>query len=506
MRMDSKRFERSIWTHDVSLNAFALRFRFALVAAVAFSVAVLTTPHSPATAQVSNQSSGSESIPRANPAAWRPSFTPIATSNSNANLNTNLGPNSNATGVLSSGSPSQAAGTAPSLPVNSNALRGNSSNPAAAGTVQSITQSPANNPNNINANNHSASNPIGANVPQEQGPGITRVTSRLDKLPNSAGQVWREYDISPYTSKVSNNEKPQQAILDWVLRETGTEMWFNEPLGILNANKNHLYVYHTPEIQNVVKQIVDRFVRTRAQLQRIDVNLVTVTNPNWRAQSYTMLQPIDVRSPGIEAWMVSKENAAILQGQLSRRADAKQHSGGTLTNHDGQTFVLEKTRPVQFVRNLRWVPNQIPNYQPLMTNINEGYTLAISCLSALDNNTIEATIKCDVDQVEKLNTVKVNLPGAAGKLEQMNLQVPQLVSWRLHERFRWPNDQVLLLSCGIVANPEPDSSGGGGLRFPGFNPKSKRADALLFIEYRGPATGATIPQTANSGLAPIRPR
>ena len=187
----------------------------------------------------------------------------------------------------------------------------------------------------------------------------------------------------------------------------------------------------------------------------------------------------------------------LLQGQLSRRIDFKQHSAGTLTNHDGQTFQLEKTRPVQFVRNLRWVPNQVPNYQPLMTNISEGYTLAISSLSSLDNNTIEAMIKCEVDQVEKLTNVRVNLPGVGGNLQQMNLQIPQLVSWRLHERFRWPNDQVLLLSCGVVATPEPQTS--GGFRLPGLNSKSKRADALLFIEYRGPATEASVPRTAEFG-------
>jgi hypothetical protein len=231
---------------------------------------------------------------------------------------------------------------------------------------------------------------------------------------------------------------------------------------------------------------------------------MTVGNPNWRAQAYTMLQPIEVRSPGAEAWMISKENAALLQSNLSRRIDAKLNNSGTLTNHDGQTFVLKKTQPVQFVRSLKWMPNQIPNYQPLMTNIEEGYSLAISCLSSLDNHTIEATIKCDVDQVEKLNTVKVNLPGAGGQAQQMNLQIPQLVSWRLHERFRWPNDQVLMLSCGVVAGPEPDTS--SGVSFLGLNAKPKRADALLFIEYRGPATGATVPRTANSAIVPIRPR
>ncbi len=334
-------------------------------------------------------------------------------------------------------------------------------------------------------------------------PGVTRVTKSMDKLPNSAGQIWREYDISPYTSQITNSQNPQKAITEWILRETGTEMWFNEPLGILNASKNELLVYHTPEIHAVVKRIVDRFVRTRGQVQNIDVNLVTVENPNWRSLSYTMLQPINVRSAGVEAWMISKENAAILMSQLSQRGDFKQHSGGRLTNHDGQSFVLEKTQPTQFVRSLRWVPNQVPNYQPLMTSLNEGYRLSITSLSSMNDSAIEAVIKCDVDQIEKLNTVRVNVPAIGGGSQTVNLKVPQLVSWRLHERFRWPNDQVLLLSCGVVASPDPDSE--GGFRIPGRSPKSKRADALVFIEYRGPASGPTIGQnrTAQNRLAPL---
>ena len=337
------------------------------------------------------------------------------------------------------------------------------------------------------------------------GPGHTRVTKKLDKLPNSAGQVWREYDISPYTSKITTSEDPQKAITEWILRETGTEMWFAEPLGILHANKEYLYVYHTPEIHRVVKEIVDRFVHTRGQVQNFDVNLVTVENPNWRSQSYTMLQPIEVKSPGVEAWVVSKENAAILLSQLSRRGDFKQHSGGRLTNHDGQAFVMGKTKPVQFVRSLKWIANQTPNYQPQLTSVDEGYQLSISSLSCLNTNSIEAVIKCECDQVERLSSVKVNVPGGNIGSETINLQIPQLVSWRVHERFRWASDQVLLLSAGVVATPAPDS--GGGLRLPSRIQKTKRADALLFIEYRGPATGPAIgsrpPQTAQNRLDPL---
>ena len=62
--------------------------------------------------------------------------------------------------------------------------------------------------------------------------------------------MWREYDISPYTLRVQDVAKPEQAIIDWILRETGTEVWFAEPLGILSASSTTLRVYHTPEMQS----------------------------------------------------------------------------------------------------------------------------------------------------------------------------------------------------------------------------------------------------------------
>ena len=334
----------------------------------------------------------------------------------------------------------------------------------------------------------------------------TKITRTQNQLPNEAGQVWREYDISPYTDNVKSVENPQQAILDWVLRETGTEMWFNEPLGILHATKDRLIVYHTPEIQQEVKGIADRFVRTRGQEQNFNIDLLTVENPNWRSNAYPLLQTIDVQTPGVEAWMLSKENAAILIGQLRERADFRRHSGGEVKSHDGQSFVLEKTKPVAFVRSLRWLPGQSPSFEPLIATINEGYTLSISSLSLLDNRAIEVAVKCDVDQVETLTPVNIPVAGVGGTVQTADINVPELISWRLHERFRWPSDQVLLLSCGVVADPSPETSGGTGI----FGLRSRRkqinrSDALLMIEYRGPATGANLPRTAGrSALAPLK--
>ena len=406
---------------------------------------------------------------RTAPSAWRPSFNPIDQS----------AVQRQATQAPQSQQRAQGAG--------SNAAR----NPAPSGYDRFANNNPL---------------PRSVSESPEVRPGVTRVTKTFEKLPNAAGQVWREYDITPYTAELSDVDRPEQAVVDWIVKETGTRLWFSEPMGVLSADRKRVIVYHTPEIQKVVKTILDRFNRTRAQAQVFEVNLVTIDKPNWRATAYAVLQPIEVRSPGIEAWLISKENAAILQSQLARRVDYKRHSGGRVASPDGQTFVLEKSSPVSFTQALQWTPNQIPNYQPKTETINEGYRLAMSCLTSLDNRTIEAIIDADVDQVEKLTPVKIDVPAPGGVLTQLDLNVPQLISWRVNERIRWPADQVLLLSCGIVASPEAKQDlPRGALNMFSRLQASKRTNALLFIEFRGPQSGSTVPRSAQSDgeLVPI---
>ena len=44
------------------------------------------------------------------------------------------------------------------------------------------------------------------------------VTAGNGSLPNDQGQVWRDYDISSYTARVTTTKRPEQAIVDWILR------------------------------------------------------------------------------------------------------------------------------------------------------------------------------------------------------------------------------------------------------------------------------------------------
>ena len=113
----------------------------------------------------------------------------------------------------------------------------------------------------------------------------------------------------------------------------------------------------------------------------------------------------------------------------------------------------------------------------------------------MDGQSIEAIIRCEVDQIEKLKNVKIELPTISGQPQTVDLGIPQIVSWRLHERFRWPSDQVMLLSCGVVATPGGSANRGGF--FESLLSGSRgRADALMFVEYKGLARGAPISNAA----------
>ncbi len=320
-----------------------------------------------------------------------------------------------------------------------------------------------------------------------------RVSSGDGTLPNHHGQVWREYDIAPYTARVTSTTRPEQAIIDWILRETGYEAWHGETVSVLAADTRTLRVYHTPETQAIVGEVVDRFVNSEAETHAFSIRVISLDSPSWRAKAQRMMRPVNVQTQGVQAWLLAKEDAALLQGELRKRNDYREHSAPHLLVNNGQTAVATAARTHNYVRGVLISPEAWPGFQPLPGQIDEGYALELSPLLSLDGRTIDAVVKCNLDQVEKLQPVMLDVPTAAAPRQRTQVDVPQLSSFRLHERFRWPVEQVLLIGCGMVAPPVPAEQ---GFRIPLVS-TPLRVDLLIFVESRGPngkpATIATIP-------------
>lgn len=328
-------------------------------------------------------------------------------------------------------------------------------------------------------------------------PIVAKLLTPPSNLPSEAGQVWRTYDISPYTRRVTSVKSPEQAVVDWILRDTGTELWFKQPLGLMSVTPTALHVYHTLEVHRLVAQMVDRLVESQGQKTTLGIRLVTVGRVDWRAAAFPYMQPFEVQTPGVEGWLISKENAAILANQLAMRSDFRPMEVGDLILPAGQSHSFKRLAPQSYIRTLQYralnpaLPAAGGQYEPLTSRFEEGYTLDVSPLGMLDQRLMEVVIKCQIDQLEKLQTVTIPVPTINGQMQNLATSVPQVVSWRLHERFRWPKDQVLLLSCGVIATPAGQGNGPGFLNLGALVGQQRgRADALLFVEFKGVQSAA----------------
>jgi hypothetical protein len=346
------------------------------------------------------------------------------------------------------------------------------------------------------------------NVPPQNNLGM-KVHQRLE-LPNDAGQYWVEYDLKPYTQALKNVDRPQQAVIDWIIRETGSDLWFQEPIGILTADRTTLRVYHNAGMQKVVAQVYERFVNGINEPQVYSLRLITIGNPNWRSKALPLMRSATARSPGVSAWLMPKENGAIVMAQLRQRQDVREVQSVDLRMVQGQTQVIEQMKPRNYLRE--YSPNTTSAWPPLTPTygeVQEGYRMVFSPLLSLDGNTLDMMLKCNVDQVEKMNPVPLEVPGSGGAYQ---VEVPQMISWDLAERFRWPTDHMLILSCGVIAPPVVNQQNtlltGGASGLFGINRilpdlSFQKQDAILVIEYRGAASTQLTPTAIAGGAGSV---
>jgi hypothetical protein len=320
---------------------------------------------------------------------------------------------------------------------------------------------------------------------------ITRVTAGNGSLPNEQGQLYREYDISPYALRVTTTKHPEQAIVDWIRRETGDDIWHGEPLAFLSATSKTLRVYHTPQIQATVAEIVDRFNSSETEAQAFSLRVITVDSPNWRERYLRSLNSVPVQTPGVQAWMLEKEAAAALLAGLRRRSDYREHNSPQLTVTNGQPMVVSAMRGRNYIRSVKLRADAWPGFEQDATTVDEGFALEFTPLLAGDGRTVDATVKCDIDQVERMVPVMMDVPTAAAPRQRTKIEVPQIAHFRFHERFRWPVEQVLVIGLGVVADPVPSESKPLVPGIPLLTQSGPpRADLLLVVENRGRAAQA----------------
>ena len=150
---------------------------------------------------------------------------------------------------------------------------------------------------------------------------------------------------------------------------------------------------------------------------------------------------------------------------------------------------IARQRPLAYVKAVHLNGDgSLGGHRLEMDQVEEGFSMAISPLLSRDGHTVDAVIRLETSQVERLTNVAIPVPRPGQPRDTTQIQVPQTSRWRLHERFRWPTTDVLLISCGVVAIAEGEAA--TSLSLPLLGQQPPRADALAVRGSQGSRHGS----------------
>ncbi len=304
--------------------------------------------------------------------------------------------------------------------------------------------------------------PVGvvwAQAPQTEKAGAAVLPGVAGGLPAVEGQRWQVYDIREYTDSVDDTRRPEQAIIDWILQETGLEVWHGRVPAVLAADSGKVFVYHQPSVQRRVAQVIERFTSSQHRLRQLQAKVVTAARPGWRARAQPLLQGVDAHTPGCQAWVLRPTDVPVLWEILQGQAGFQQIQQATLVRH-GRIMTTVATRPQNYVRDVAPAVSGSPAAQRKLGQINEGLALEIRPLLSADGRRWEAAVRLTIDRVERVLPVLLQAKSVRGYSQRTQVDAPQLVQFRLEETFRWPVEGALLVSTGMAPAPLSERSEG----------------------------------------------
>lgn len=296
------------------------------------------------------------------------------------------------------------------------------------------------------------------------------------QLAADAGQTLVSHDISTWVTQAGPGS--QRYIVDWVLQETGYAAWHGAVPASLSADEHRLVVFHEPQMQRRVEEIVARFTTAADTPHRFAVRVLGVGTPSWRNDARALLHAIPAATPGVQAWVLSREEAATLLAMFRRRGDCAELPTGAVQAANGLPAVLAGGRKRPYVQEIQ-PAGGAPGWQTVPGACDEGITLDVQPLLSRDASAVEAVLRCRIDQIERMAVVPVTLP--TPDRQRAQIEVPQVSAVRIGERFRWPTSQVLVVGLGLVPWPVPGNNTAASAA---LLADAKRTDVVVFVEPR----------------------
>ena len=297
------------------------------------------------------------------------------------------------------------------------------------------------------------------------------------------GQVWRVHDISRYTARINNTKKPEMPILDWIFMETGFETWHSEIPAMLTVTPTEVRVFHTPEIQKKVADVVAKFISTDPNRHEFKIQLFTIGSPNWRQKIVRELSPIPSFSVGSQAWVLGAEDLKAVTEMFEAQPGFSRHSTQSARIVNGQPYVCGLGRTRTYTRNVYVRPGIGKKPEADDVIFEDGFSFELMPLLSVDGGLIDAQLKCQIDHLERFLPLQIPIAGDFGKREDQKISLPVMGQYRFRERYQWNSQKILLVSLGLTPIPVPSGNESRpGLPFLGGD---SRVEMLVMIQYRG---------------------
>jgi hypothetical protein len=294
-----------------------------------------------------------------------------------------------------------------------------------------------------------------------------------------AGQLWRDYNLSPYTSRLNEVAHPEQSVVDWILKQTGPETWHGEDPAVLSASRGRLRVFHRQDVQNDIAEIVERFTRPVQPQVSMRVQLITTADLNWRNGLVHLMKPVAVGPDGQHVWLVAPEDLALIRNRLKLDRQPGLVNQRVLANN-GQPTTIETGQTVNYISGLDLQSGIYVAYQPIIARLTEGVKATLTPLWTADGSAVDLEVQVTTRHVTKLHYAQSAAPLRSGSQETV-VQVPEVSATSLDQTLNWPVSQILLISTGV--HPTKGTGGRGPLSF-----SSAAAEILILAELDSPVS------------------
>lgn len=301
------------------------------------------------------------------------------------------------------------------------------------------------------------------------------------------GHRWNVFDIARYTGlpHSPDTERPESALVDWILRTTGPAAWRGAALAAISASGSTLRVYNNEKVLDQVQEVVRRFVDPLFDQMTLRVRVVVAADPRWRYAVYSQLDPKSTGPMGQQAWLVDLETTEMAMAQMGisqsfRKLYDKRHQ---LLN--GQTLYVQVGLDRDYVVGLEKASNSTLGFEQKVSKLEEGVELRVSPLLNYDGTAVDLALDLKAVVVRKLHATRVIAPRKIGPAE-MAVDVPEIGCTRMNQAIGgWPLDRSLVVSAGVLPGILAEKTGFfSNVRLPGTGPGANELLVLLDLSTR----------------------